>query len=461
VFDKVLVANRGEIACRILRTCERLGIRSVAVFSDADVGAPHVAMADEAFRLGGPALKESYLDIDAIIAALTLSGAEAVHPGYGLLSENPKFARAVTEAGARFIGPSPGALADLGDKVKARALAQSVGLQPPPGTEAPVTLATISDAAQRLGFPLLVKAAAGGGGIGMQRVNDAAELEKAFEVATTRASAAFGDGRVYLERYLTRPRHIELQLARDRHGQCWFLGERECSIQRRHQKIIEESPSPASFLQTPAGRARLDEHVARAERLLEACDYENLATVEFVADEAGNLYFLEVNARLQVEHPVSEMRSGLDLVELGLCIASGEKLSHAHFAGKLEGHAIEARLYAEDPDRKFLPQPGKLVALTLPLGEGVRVDSGVVQGDEITPHYDPLLLKVIAHGGDRAEARARLDAALSELVLQVEGKRGPRVTNQQFLRRVLASESFARGDYDTGLAEALAAGVEP
>jgi acetyl/propionyl-CoA carboxylase alpha subunit len=460
VFDKVLVANRGEIACRILRTCERLGIKSVAVFSDADVGAPHVALADEAFRLGGPALKESYLDIEAIIAAVGLSGAQAVHPGYGLLSENPKFARAVSEAGARFIGPSPGALADLGDKVKARALAQQVGLNPPPGTEEPVTLAGIGAAAQRLGFPLLVKAAAGGGGIGMHRVNAESELEKAFEVATTRATAAFGDGRVYLEKYLTRPRHIELQLARDRHGQCWFLGERECSIQRRHQKIIEESPSPAGFLQTASGRARLDACVARAKRLLEACDYENLATVEFVADETGDLYFLEVNARLQVEHPVSEMRSGLDLVELGLRIASGEKLGQTEFAGKLDGHAIEARLYAEDPDRNFMPQPGKLVALTLPVGEGVRVDSGVALGDDITPHYDPLLLKVIAHGADRAEARARLDRALAELVLQVEGKRAPRVTNQQFLRKILASESFVRGDYDTALAETLAAGTE-
>lgn len=457
MFEKVLVANRGEIACRILKTCERLGIETVAVFSDADVRAPHVALADEAHRVGGAQPRESYLNIDAVVAAVVQSGADAVHPGYGLLSENPDFARAVTEAGACFIGPSASALAELGDKVKARALARSVGLKPPPGTAEPVTPESAEQAAAEIGFPLLVKAAAGGGGIGMHLVQDASELQQALQVATTRATAAFGDARVYLEKYLSRPRHIELQLGRDRHGQSIFLGERECSVQRRHQKIIEESPSPAGFLAAADGRARLDAAVERARSLLDAAGYENLATVEFVADASGELYFLEVNARLQVEHPITEMRSGLDLVELQLRIASGERLPGELFSAKLVGHAIEARLYAEDPAKNFLPQPGHLTALTLPGGEGVRVDAGVCQGDEVTPYYDPLLLKLIAHGTTRAEALARLDRALGELTLSIEGKRGPRGTNQGFLRRVLAAPDFLSGAYDTSLAPKLAA----
>lgn len=460
MFKKVLVANRGEIACRILKTCERLEIETVAVFSDADVRAPHVALADEAHRLGGPQPRESYLDIRAVLAAVVASGADAVHPGYGLLSENPRFAQAVADAGACFIGPSVGALAALGDKVQARALARSVGLEPPPGTPEPVTPENVEEAAQSIGFPLLVKAAAGGGGIGMHRVNDASELREAMQVATTRAAAAFGDARVYLEKYLTEPRHIELQLGRDRHGQSLYLGERECSVQRRHQKIIEESPSPASFLSAPSGRARFEAVVERARKLLELAGYENLATVEFVADASGELYFLEVNARLQVEHPITEMRSGLDLVELQLRMACGERLPAELYAAQLSGHAIEARLYAEDPSKNFLPQPGKLSALKLPRGQGVRVDAGVQEGDEVTPYYDPLLLKLVAHGADRAEALARLDQALGDLVLNIEGKRGSRVTNQEFLRRVLASPSFRSGGYDTGLAPALALGAD-
>lgn len=452
MFEKLLVANRGEIACRVLRTCERLGIKTVAVFSDADVDAPHVALADEALRLGGPALKDSYLNIELLIDAVRQSGADAVHPGYGLLSENARFAAAVGETGARFVGPSPEAMAQLGDKVVARDMARSVGLEPPPGTNSAVSAEMARAAALTLGFPVLVKAAAGGGGIGMQIAQDQAELEKALEVAPTRASAAFGDGRIYLEKYLRSPRHIELQLARDAFGHSVWLGERECSVQRRHQKIIEESPSPASFLSNEAGRRLLGERAERARKLLEVCDYEGVATIEFVADAEGELYFLEVNARLQVEHPLTEMRSGVDLVELQLSIASGQRLPPQFDNIILGGHAIEARVYAEDPAKKFMPQPGRLVALTLPSGPGIRVDSGVVEGLEITPYYDPLLLKVIAHGQDRDEALRRLDTALGELVLQVEGKRGPRVTNRLFLKQVLASPEFQRGDYDTGLA---------
>lgn len=457
MFDKVLVANRGEIACRVLRTCDRLGIKTVAVFSDADVEAPHVALADEALRLGGPALKDSYLNVELLIDAVSRSGADAVHPGYGLLSENAAFAEAVGAAGACFVGPAPQAMAQLGDKVVARDLARSVGLEPPPGTSSAVSAEAAIEAAPSLGFPVLVKAAAGGGGIGMQVAHDAAQLEKALEVATTRARAAFGDGRVYLEKYLHSPRHIELQLARDSFGNSVWLGERECSVQRRHQKIVEESPSPASFLSNDSGRQRLAELAERARRLLDVCNYEGVATIEFVADATGQLYFLEVNARLQVEHPLTEMRSGVDLVELQLNIASGQRIPPQLETVPLSGHAIEARVYAEDPAKQFMPQPGRLAALTLPSGPGIRVDSGVTEGFEISPYYDPLLLKIIAHAQDREQAIQRLDAALGALVLQVEGKRGSRVTNQRFLRQVLASSDFRGGDYDTGLAQKLLA----
>lgn len=457
MFDKVLVANRGEIACRVLRTCARLGIKTVAVFSDADSTAPHLALADEAYRLGGAPVRESYLNQKALMGAIQASGADAVHPGYGLLSENPAFAEAVTALGACFIGPKPDALRRLGDKVEARALARSVGLAPPPGTEAAVSVEQARVAAPEIGFPLLVKAAAGGGGIGMQLVQAADSLDQGLEVATARAHAAFGDGRVYLERYLDKPRHIELQVARDARGRFAALGERECSVQRRHQKIIEESPSPATFLAGPGGAALLTESMARANALLDACQYVGVATVEFVADASGTLYFLEVNARLQVEHPVTEMRAGVDLVEQQLLIASSQGLSASALSASLSGHAIEARLYAEDPEKKFMPQPGRVTALVWPEGPGIRVDAGVSVGYEVTPHYDPLLLKLVAHGSERREAIERLDRALSELVVELEGKRGERTTNQAFLRQVLASDAFQAGDYDTGLAERLLA----
>ncbi len=455
MFEKVLVANRGEIACRVLRTCARLGIKTVAVYSDADAGAPHVSLADEAIRLGPAPVRDSYLNLDAVMRALAESGADAVHPGYGLMSENPAFARAVGQAGARFVGPSPEALAALGDKVEARAMAARVGLSPPPGSPGPVTLAEARRLSDSIGYPLLVKAAAGGGGIGMHRVGAPNELDKALEVAATRARAAFGDERVYLERYLESPRHIELQLARDELGQCAALGERECSVQRRHQKIVEESPSPAGFLADQQGQAVLSDLTARAQRLLDSCNYVGLATVEFVADASGELYFLEVNARLQVEHPVTEMRAGLDLVEAQLSIAAGVPLGPQLLSAELTGHAIEARLYAEDPEKGFLPQPGRVVVLALPEGEGIRIDTGVAAGYEVTSHYDPLLLKVIAHGSHRRETIERLDRALAELSLELRGKTGTRKTNQALLRRVLASAAFRHGNYDTGLCQAL------
>src|SRR5689334_21101966 len=317
-FKKLLVANRGEIACRVLRTAERLGVRTVAVFSDADVASPHVALADEAIRVGPAPVKESYLDIGALVAAIRDTGADAVHPGYGLLSESAAFAEAVAEAGAVFVGPSPSALRALGDKIAARKSARAVGLEPPPGSDGPVDPADTAGLlaeAQRIGFPVLVKAAGGGGGIGMQVAKSAEELAAAAKTSADRGRQAFLDARVYLERYLDKPRHIELQMVRDRHGGARCLGERECSAQRRHQKVIEESPSPAAFLQGPAGEAKRRELGDRAIALLASVDYTGVATVELVADATGALYFLEVNARLQVEHPVTELVTGLDLVE--------------------------------------------------------------------------------------------------------------------------------------------------
>jgi acetyl-CoA carboxylase biotin carboxylase subunit/3-methylcrotonyl-CoA carboxylase alpha subunit len=459
-FKKLLVANRGEIACRVLRTAERLGVPTVAVFSDADVALPHVALADEAVRLGPGPVKESYLSVPALLAALRDTGADAVHPGYGLLSENAEFATAVAAAGAVFVGPSPDAMRRVGDKIVARRSAAAAGLEPPPGSDGPVDPndgARLRTEAERIGFPLLVKAAGGGGGIGMQIARDAAELERAAKTAAERGGAAFLDPRVYLERYLERPRHIELQVLRDAHGTAVILGERECSVQRRYQKIIEESPSPAAFLLGARGdekRAALHEH---ARKLLADVGYTGAGTIELVANANGDLYFLEVNARIQVEHPVTELVTGVDLVEQQLKIAAGERLAPELQRISPQGHAIEARLYAENPAAGFVPQPGKLVRFRLPEGvDGVRIDAGYTEGNEITPFYDPLLAKIIGYGSSREEAMVRLDGALGALEIELVGARGPRETNRTFLRSVLASPEFRAGEYDTSLAERLA-----
>lgn len=458
MFKRVLVANRGEIACRILRTLERLGIESVAVFSDADVAAPHVAAADQAFRLGPAPLAQSYLNPDLVLTAALESGADAIHPGYGLLSENAAFAEKVRAAGIAFIGPPVSALAAFGDKLRARAVARSVGVEPPPGSDGPVSPADVellNTEAARIGFPVLIKAAGGGGGIGMQIVREAAELARAAQTCSDRGKAAFADERVYMERYLEGPRHIEVQVLCDEHGQAVALGERECSVQRRHQKIIEESPSPASFFAGAEGAERRRKLHAAALEVVRAADYRGAGTVEFVSNAQGELYFLEVNARLQVEHPVTEAVTGLDLVEQQLRVASGEMLAPQVLAAASCGHAVEARVYAEDPSRGFLPQPGRIEALSWPSGEGIRVDAGVSAGLEVTPHYDPMLAKIIAYGSTRAEAIARLDAALAATELRLVGPKGDRVTNLAFLRQVLANAEFAGGDYDTGLAEKL------
>ncbi|HSU41247.1 MAG TPA: biotin carboxylase N-terminal domain-containing protein [Polyangiaceae bacterium] len=458
-FKKLLVANRGEIACRVLRTAERLGVPTVAVFSDADVALPHVALADEAIRLGPGPVKESYLSVPALLAALRDTGADAVHPGYGLLSENAEFAEAVTAAGAVFVGPSPDAMRLVGDKIRARKSASAAGLEPPPGSDGPVDpndAERLRAEAERVGFPVLVKAAGGGGGIGMQIARDAAELERAAKTCSERGRAAFLDARVYLERYLERPRHIELQVLRDAHGCALILGERECSVQRRYQKVIEESPSPAAFLAGGAGDAKRAELARHALRLLADVGYTGAGTIELVANAQGDFYFLEVNARIQVEHPVTELVTGVDLVEQQLRIAAGERLADGLGAAR-HGHAVEARLYAENPAAGFVPQPGKLVRFRLPVGmPGVRIDAGYVEGNEITPFYDPLIAKIIGYGATRDEAIERLDGALAALEIELTGARGPRETNRSFLRSVLASSEFRAGEYDTSLAERLA-----
>jgi acetyl-CoA carboxylase biotin carboxylase subunit/3-methylcrotonyl-CoA carboxylase alpha subunit len=459
MFRRVLVANRGEIAVRVMRTCSRLGIETVAVYSDADSAAPHVRLADRAVRLGPPPVKDSYLNMEALALAVRETGADAVHPGYGLLSENAAFARRIAEVGAVFVGPPPAALEAFGDKIRARAVARSVGVEPPPGSDGaidPADTSALLRAVETLGVPVLVKAAGGGGGIGMQIVRDPAEVPRAAQACSDRGRAAFGDPRVYVEKYLEHPRHIEVQVLRDRHGAAVALPERECSVQRRHQKIIEESPSPAHFFGGPEGARRRERLFADSLRIIEAAEYEGAGTVEFVASGGGELYFLEVNARLQVEHPVTEMVTGLDLVELQLRIAFGEPLPAEARCGRPAGHAIEARVYAEDPKKAFMPQPGRIERLAWPVGqEGIRIDAGVEEGGEVTQFYDPMIAKMIAHGSDRGQAISRLHAALAATELVLAGPKGPRATNLEFLQRVLEDARFQSGTYDTLLADAV------
>jgi acetyl-CoA carboxylase biotin carboxylase subunit/3-methylcrotonyl-CoA carboxylase alpha subunit len=460
-FRKVLVANRGEIARRVIRTCRRLGIRTVAVYSDADRDAPHVRDADEAVLLGPSPPKDSYLRVEAIVEAIRSTGAEAVHPGYGFLSEKSAFARAVEAAGAVFIGPSPEVLDAFGDKMKARAVALAAGTAPVPGTNEPIAVGTTEGLLQakrvaaEVGYPIVVKAVGGGGGIGMQVVDAEAGLERALSSCSDRGRASFSDARVYLERYASRPRHIEVQIFADKAGHAYALGDRECSVQRRHQKILEESPSAAPFFAGEEGATRRATLHASALRVVQWVGYVGAGTCEFIADEKGDLYFLEVNARLQVEHPVTEMVTGLDLVELQLSVASGEALPDLS-ALKPRGHAIEARVYAEDPAKGFIPKPGSIDELVWAGGRGevqsasLRVESGVGPGTKVTPFYDPMIAKIVAWGETREASIRELDVALAGTVI------APCVTNLGFLRRVLASEEFRTSRYDTKFAEGLA-----
>ncbi len=468
LFSKVLVSNRGEIARRVMRTCKRLAIKTVAVYSEADAGAPHVTDADEAILIGPAAAKDSYLNVDAIMAAIGKSGADAVHPGYGFLSEKSGFARRVAAAGVTFIGPSPDTLDAFGDKMKARHVALSAGTPPVPGTDEPIAIdtpegiAAAASVADRVGYPVVVKAVGGGGGIGMQVVAEPAGLERALKSCSDRGRASFADARVYLERYVDRPRHIEVQIIADAHGNTFALGERECSVQRRHQKIIEESPSAAPFFRGEAGLARRRALLERAIAVVKRVGYVGAGTCEFIADADGNLFFLEVNARLQVEHPVTEMVTGLDLVELQLRVAAGETLPDlSHVADTRKGHSIEARVYAEDSWKGFIPKPGAIDTLTWAgkseetLSDRLRIESGVRVGSKVTPFYDPMIAKVVAW----AETR---DACIEELDRALEGtKIAPCVTNVDFLRKVLTSNEFRMSTYDTKFAEAFAKANKP
>jgi acetyl-CoA carboxylase, biotin carboxylase subunit len=447
-FGKILVANRGEIAVRIIRACREMGISPVAVHSEADRGALHVRMADESYLLGPGPSRESYLRSDRVIEAALRASAEAVHPGYGFLAENADFARDCVSAGLVFIGPRSDTMTLLGEKTSARRAAVAAGLPVVPGTLEPLSDdAAIAREAKALGFPVMLKAAAGGGGKGMRLVAEPAELAGAAARARSEALSAFGDDRVYVEKAVARPRHIEIQVLADEHGHAVHLFERECSIQRRHQKVIEESPSP--FV-TPALRERMG---ALAVALVRSTGYVNAGTLEFLVGQDGAPYFLEMNTRLQVEHPVTEMVTGLDLVKLQIRIAQGEPLPFRQEDLVQRGHAIECRVYAEDPDQGFLPSPGRILGLRSPGGPGIRDDSGVFAGYDVSVHYDPLLSKLIAHGDDRTQAIARMARAVAEY--QIVGIR----TNLPLFARVLRSAAFQSGDFDTSFLATLP--VEP
>ena len=443
MFDKILIANRGEIACRVARTAKRMGIATVAVFSDADLHSRHVALADEAFRIGTSAASDSYLRADRIIDAARRSGAKAIHPGYGFLSENAEFAEACERARVTFIGPPATAIRAMGDKSAAKTVMEKAGVTTVPGYHGDDQGADLLRAkAGRIGYPVLIKASSGGGGKGMRAVASPGDFDAALAACQREARSAFGDDRVLLEKLLERPRHIEIQVFADRYGECIHLFERDCSVQRRHQKVIEEAPAPGM---TDERRSEMGKAAVAAAR---AVDYVSAGTVEFIVDRAGKFYFMEMNTRLQVEHPVTEMITGLDLVEWQLRVASGERLPAKQEELRIDGHAVEARIYAEDPARDFLPGTGRILHLEAPAESlQVRVDTGVRAGDVVTPHYDSMIAKLIVHDRDRARALERLAAALGEFEVA-----GP-VTNIDFLRRLARCRAFAEGQLDTGLIE--------
>ena len=451
MFDTILIANRGEIACRVIRTAKRLGIRSIAVYSDADAGARHVRLADEAVHIGPAAARDSYLKGDRIIEAALATGAKAIHPGYGFLSENAEFAEACARAGLVFIGPPPAAIRAMGSKSAAKALMERAGVPLTPGYHGDdQTVEFLAAEAAKIAYPVLIKAAAGGGGKGMRLVERAEDFAAALQSCQREAANAFGSAHVLVEKYVTRPRHIEIQVFGDSQGNIIHLFERDCSVQRRHQKVVEEAPAPGM---TPERRAEMGAAAVAAAR---AVGYVGAGTVEFIADQAGQFYFMEMNTRLQVEHPVTEMITGLDLVEWQLRVAAGEPLPRNQADLAIDGHAVEARLYAEDADKGFLPSIGHLKHLRLPAESAhVRIDSGIEAGDDITPHYDPMIAKLIVWDWDRASALARLSAALG--ACEVAGV----TTNIAFLSRLAANPAFARADLDTGLIERERADLLP
>ncbi|WP_089115254.1 acetyl/propionyl/methylcrotonyl-CoA carboxylase subunit alpha [Streptomyces sp. SS07] len=452
MFDTVLVANRGEIAVRVIRTLREQGVRSVAVFSDADADARHVREADTAVRIGPPPAAESYLNVPALLEAARRTGAQAVHPGYGFLAENAEFAQACADAGLVFIGPPAAAIALMGDKIRAKETVAAYGVPVVPGSSGSgLTDAQLEEAAREIGTPVLLKPSAGGGGKGMRLVRDAAVLGEEIAAARREAHASFGDDTLLVERWIDRPRHIEIQVLADAHGNVIHLGERECSLQRRHQKIIEEAPSVLLDAET---RAAMGEAAVQAAR---SCGYVGAGTVEFIVpgNDPSSYYFMEMNTRLQVEHPVTELITGLDLVEWQLRVASGEQLPYAQQDITLTGWAIEARVCAEDPSRGFLPSGGTVLALREPQGGGVRTDSGLSEGVPVGSLYDPMLSKVIAYGPDRATAIRKLRAALADTVILGVP------TNAGFLRRLLAHPDVVAGNLDTGLVEREAEGLVP
>jgi 3-methylcrotonyl-CoA carboxylase alpha subunit len=457
VFRKILIANRGEIACRVITAARDMGLRTVAVYSDADLGARHVEMADEARRIGPAEARASYLNVEAILAAARDTGAEAVHPGYGFLSENEDFAAACAKAGIVFIGPTPEAIAAMGDKSAAKRLMEKAGVPLVPGYHGEnQDPAFLQKEADRIGYPVLIKASAGGGGKGMKVAADAPGFAAALASAKREAKSAFGDDRVLVEKYLDRPRHIEVQVFGDTHGNVVYLFERDCSVQRRHQKVLEEAPAPSL---SPGRRKAMGEAAVAAAKSIR---YTGAGTVEFIASQDGTFYFMEMNTRLQVEHPVTEMITGLDLVKMQLAVAAGEALQVKQKDLEFRGHAIEARIYAENPAKGFLPSTGTLRHLRAPRGSEfsisggpVRVDSGVREGDSITPHYDPMIAKLVVWGEDRAIALGRMRAALAEY--EIVGVS----TNVSFLARTVAGKAFSAADLDTGLIERYRAELFP
>lgn len=441
MFKKVLIANRGEIALRVIRACHELGLQTVAVYSEADRESLHVRFADDDVCIGPAPSRESYLNIPRIIAAAEIAGADAIHPGYGFLAESAEFAEICTASNLTFIGPTPHQIRVMGDKAAARNAMAAAGVPIVPGTPGPV--ADPDDAlvfAREVGFPVIIKASAGGGGKGMRVARDPEDFARSFQMARTEALAAFGSGDVYVERYLAQPRHIEFQILGDMHGTVLHLGERDCSVQRRHQKLIEEAPSP---VMTPELRERMGDAAMRAAK---AIDYVGAGTVEMLLDSDGAFYFMEMNTRIQVEHPVTEMLTGIDLVKEQLRIAAGEPLS-IDALPPLRGHVIECRVNAEDPARNFQPSPGRIATFHPPGGPGVRVDTHVYAGYTVPPYYDSLLAKLVCQGRDRDEARRRMQIALESFI--IEGV----TTTIPFLGRVMANPRFAAGDVDTGFLE--------
>jgi len=444
MFKRILIANRGEIAVRIIRACREMGVESVAVYSDVDRGSLHVRKADYAYHIGPAQASESYLNMEKILDVARRSGAEAIHPGYGFLSENARFARACEEAGIKFIGPKAVSMEMMGSKTRARQNMKKAGVPFVPGTESGLeNFAQAERFAEQVGYPIMLKAAAGGGGKGMRMVPSAAELKSALEATQSEAQRAFGDNEVYIEKFIENPRHIEMQILADEHGNTVYLGERECSVQRRHQKVLEESPSP---IVDPEMRRRMGEI---AVRVAQAAGYTNAGTVEFLADQNKNFYFLEMNTRLQVEHPVTEIVTGLDLVHLQLRIAAGEPLPFRQQDIAIRGHAIECRIYAEDPDNNFFPSPGKITRLIAPSGPGIRRDSGMYEGWEVPLDYDPLLAKLIGFAETREQAINRLRRALVEYFV------GGIKTNIPLFRRILLDPDFQAGRLDTGFLDRL------